>query len=515
SVSSAGYGDVSPTLILLENGAVIETLEAHIPSGEVAHLKFKTKPTTVGPRAYSVEITPFADEAVTSNNIETFAVDVVRDKIRVLQVVGRPSWDERFLRQHLKENPNVDLISFFILRTPSDATGAPEKELALIPFPVERLFTTELKTFDVIVFQNFDFGPYRMEPYLRNIQQAVLDGLGFVMIGGNKSFGSGGYEGTPIETILPLRVANSDYIQQTIAPRLTPTGARHPILALGLWGGAPGELWKRLPSFRGYNKTLGLSPGAIALATHPADRGIDGKPLPLIAAREVQKGRSLAIATDNLWRWRFSSHADSDLAARAYHRFWANALRWLVRDPSHSRVKVRPLHRRIGKNEALVLKIETREQDYSPAPFSSATVQILDGQGTLLQTRTIELGENATGVAKLENLPKGALHIRVNAHLGNRDLGQTETVVVVEEDSQETTALTPNPEILRYLSEKSGGSWQALGDANLADLIIPDATRIEIDRIKNQPLWDNAWALGLAILLFGLDWALRRRMGYV
>ena len=81
--------------------------------------------------------------------------------------------------------------------------------------------------------------------------------------------------------------------------------------------------------------------------------------------------------------------------------------------------------------------------------------------------------------------------------------------------NQPPCALTPNPEILRYLAKKSGGTWQALSDANLADLTIPDATRIEIDKIKNQPLWDNAWALGLAILLFGLDWALRRRMGYV
>ena len=39
-------------------------------------------------------------------------LEIVRDKIRVLHVVGRPSWDERFLRQHLKSDPNVDLIAF-------------------------------------------------------------------------------------------------------------------------------------------------------------------------------------------------------------------------------------------------------------------------------------------------------------------------------------------------------------------------------------------------------------------
>ena len=62
-----------------------------------------------------------------------------------------------------------------------------ENELSLIPFPADKIFDTELHTFDVVIFQNFDFRPYYMARYLKNIREAVEGGLGFVMLGGEQS----------------------------------------------------------------------------------------------------------------------------------------------------------------------------------------------------------------------------------------------------------------------------------------------------------------------------------------
>ena len=80
------------------------------------------------------------NEAVTTNNTRSFVVRVIRDKIRVLQVAGSPSWDVRALRAMLKSNPNVDLISFFILRTQDSISLVPNDEMSLIPFPTRELF---------------------------------------------------------------------------------------------------------------------------------------------------------------------------------------------------------------------------------------------------------------------------------------------------------------------------------------------------------------------------------------
>lgn len=101
----------------------------------------------------------------------TFLIRVIRDKVRVLQVSGQPSWDEKALRQMLKSNPNVDLISFFILRTQDDISMVPNDEMSLIPFPTRELFEEQLPSFDVIVLQNFEYLPYGIGEYLENLPE--------------------------------------------------------------------------------------------------------------------------------------------------------------------------------------------------------------------------------------------------------------------------------------------------------------------------------------------------------
>jgi hypothetical protein len=66
---------------------------------------FEVTPPRVGRYVYEVGGAGQDDEAVTSNNTRGFVVRVIRDKIRVLQVAGQPSWDVRALRADAEEQP--------------------------------------------------------------------------------------------------------------------------------------------------------------------------------------------------------------------------------------------------------------------------------------------------------------------------------------------------------------------------------------------------------------------------
>ncbi|HLG28969.1 MAG TPA: hypothetical protein VI387_02055, partial [Candidatus Brocadiales bacterium] len=136
------------------------------------HVSMSFTPYTTGTFLYTVSVPVQVGEVITDNNIASFQIHVIRDKIRIMHLCGRPSWDERFLREVLKKDPHIDLISFFILRTPSDIVEASSKELSLIPFPAEELFTQVLDSFDVVIFQNFDYRPYDLSlfrfPYYLN-----------------------------------------------------------------------------------------------------------------------------------------------------------------------------------------------------------------------------------------------------------------------------------------------------------------------------------------------------------
>src|SRR5690606_2972107 len=158
----------------------------------------------------------------------------------------------------------------------------------LIPFPTRELFEEELPSFDLIVLQNFDFGPYGIGQYLENIRAYVHGGGGLVILGGHLSFASGRYTGTPIAAALPVELpspaAGPAHLldPQGFRPELTELGAVHPITALRYETADNRALWKSLPKLEGSNVVQGARSGAAVLATHPTLRTPRGAPMPVI-----------------------------------------------------------------------------------------------------------------------------------------------------------------------------------------------------------------------------------------
>ena len=191
-------------------------------------------PQKAGKRIYTLSLPKFSGEFILANNEKEFEINVVRDRIRVLHLNGRPSWDSRYLREVLAHNPKVDLLSFFILRNIGDDVEAPTTELSLIPFPSNLLFDDYLSSFDLIIFQNFKYDPFIDKKYLGNIRKYVQNGGAFLMIGGDLSFQGGGYSRTPIEEILPVHFEdiNRPFVDEAFQPVLSQEYSRHPILRL-------------------------------------------------------------------------------------------------------------------------------------------------------------------------------------------------------------------------------------------------------------------------------------------
>src|SRR6266540_1937998 len=150
-------------------------------------------PKELGTHGFSVSIPTQPGEQITQNNHKDFKVDVQRDKIRVLTLSGSPSWNYRFLRMAMKQDPLIELVSFVFLRTPMDTVDVPESQLSLIPFPIDDIFLEELKNFDVVFFDDFSYRAYFNPVYLERVRDFVRDGGGLAMLGGSRSFDSGGY----------------------------------------------------------------------------------------------------------------------------------------------------------------------------------------------------------------------------------------------------------------------------------------------------------------------------------
>lgn len=511
-LESRGLSVDSVDVTLEHEGRILQTKLARFEGGR-ATASFEFKPRDIGKQVYRVSVPIQAGESVESNNEKSVVLKVIRDRIRVLQVAGRPSWDQRFLRELLKRNPSVDLISFFILRSTTDLQKASQDELALIPFPVHELFTEELDTFDVVIYQNFSYRPYRMDRYLPNIRDYVNGGGGFLMIGGDQSFEDGWYSGTALAEILPVRLGGAPaWDEAEFRPRLTEQGRVHPITRIGEAGEPPDAVFRRLPALSGVNPSLGLMPGAAALLTHPS---LPGNP-PVVATREVQDGRALAVTTDSLWFWRFLA-VGSGSAGREFDRFWSTSLRWLIRDPDLDRVRVRVERSVAMRGDPVGAEIEVLGPDYRPLEGVEVFVELarpnVGGDAVELpEGRSVRTGPAGTALVRWEGVPPGTYVVRAEAVDGVETVGTAREPLIVEAADVELQAPFPRPNVMRALAESSGGRYVDIGD-DLPPIELEDALKVEIDRSRRVPIWDRWPLFALLLLIVGAEWWSRRRAG--
>ncbi|HJX09680.1 MAG TPA: hypothetical protein VJ733_04180, partial [Candidatus Binatia bacterium] len=234
-------------------------------------------PKEIGTHSFSLDIPAQAGEQITRNNQKEFKVDVQRDKIRILTLSGSPAWNYRFLRMAMKQDPLIELVSFVFLRTPTDSVDVPDNQLSLIPFPIDDIFLEELKNFDLVFLDNFSHRAYFNPVYLDRVREFVRDGGGLAMLGGVRSFDSGGYGESALKEVLPVELDGKGGYQSSggIHPVFTASGKAHPITRLLPDPRINEEAWTKMPELNGLNQVRGAR-GEVLLT---ADGAAAGAPL--------------------------------------------------------------------------------------------------------------------------------------------------------------------------------------------------------------------------------------------
>ncbi|MFK7991879.1 MAG: glutamine amidotransferase [Sandaracinaceae bacterium] len=510
-------GRGGPIPVTLRRGDEVEReVIAEVPEDGEVSVEIPFTPQRLGREVYRVSIPAVSDDAVPENNERAFLVRVTRDKLRVLLVAGQPSWDQRFLRAFLKRDPATDLISFFILRNTSDMTMAGPEELALIPFPTDELFNEHLGSFDLVVFQNFEYGPYQMAGYLPRIRDYVMRGGSFAMVGGPISFHSGGYAGTPIAEILPVELPPSGapesetIVTDRFAPRLTPGVERHPLLGLAPDPAQNAAAWAGLARLQGANVVTRVRPDSMVLLEHPTHEMETGGGLPLLVVGQAGRGRVLALTTDTTWRWGITTGGETGDAS-AYERFWDRAVRWLARDPVLEPARLTTDRERYGPGARARIDAVLREASYAPHAERAVRFLLRDGaDAEVAQTtgRTDREGHAEVSLA----LPDAPGAYRVEARFEGEDEPVAEEWLVVEAGGDELADPRAHPDRLAALAEATGGTFaEGVDDAPALDGL--DTTRRRSLGVIERAPFASGWAFAAMLVALLAEWVLRRRWG--
>jgi uncharacterized membrane protein len=496
--------NVPVTVTELRSGvepATLATGEARVEDG-VGRVELEVTLDRAGARVLEVAISPPPGDELPQNDTRLLTFTVARDRVRLLHLAGRPTYDVRALRRWLKSDEAVDVVAFFILREGTkgeDDPHAEERDLALIEFPVNELFTTHLPSFDAVILQDIDAARYKLVQHLPRLARYVESGGGLIMVGGPSSFAGGKYAQTPIDAVLPVeQMSGGDAFDAApFIPDYTEAGRVAPVThALrDLLGDA-------LPTMHGANVLGAARPGSIVLWEHPKRRAGEA-PMPVLALGEAGDGRSIALAVDDTHELAFSEFA-SKVAGRAHGALWDGLLGWLMRDPRYEAARVE-LASDCVAGEPNVLRV-TR------LPGMEGRVEVSLDRLAAAKGEPLRLSAEATTAPTVE-LPTPKLEaggytarVRVGASPPTRHDFACERAGPAWRDSR------PDPERLDRIAEVTGGV--SVDHDGAGALPLPESTEVAAERQVSPAAPPWGWALAACVVL-GVHWVSRRRSGLV
>jgi uncharacterized membrane protein len=473
-------------------------------------------PKELGTHAFSVSIPAQPGEQIVPNNHKEFKVEVQRDKIRILTLSGSPAWNYRFLRMAMKQDPLIELVSFVFLRTPSDTVDVPESQLSLIPFPIDDIFLEELKNFDVIFLDDFSHRSYFNPVYLDRVKEFVRDGGGLAMLGGPRAFDSGGYADSALREVLPIELDGKGAFDTrgAIQATLTPTGKAHPITRLLPDPKANEDAWRKMPPLTGLNQVHGVR-GELLLTAGGPDSTSGA---PLLAVGRFGKGRTLALMTDDAWRWNFIAVGNKE-TPQNHLKLVRQAVRWLAQEPSFEQVRLQPIAAS-QPGEKVAIKLRVLKDDFTPTREASIQLRVFspDGEPALVSaTPDNEEGEYSGNFTPTR---EGTYRVEGEASLGGKVLGKDKTSFTAAFSYGEADDGLPRLDLLKQIAETSKGEYISIADWNDKALeriaarleTIAPAEIVEQRQVK---LWNNLWPFAIMLALLSAEWWMRRKWGLI
>jgi hypothetical protein len=360
------------------------------------------------------------------------------------------------------------------------------------------------------------------------------------MIGGQESFGDGGWEGTPIEPLLPVRIDVKGQLegapgnQRELKFVPTESGLRHFALRLDSDPKQNADWWSRLATLNGGNKVNRKLGASVVLAE-------SGEGDILLAAGQTGAGRTAALAVDTTWRWsrpgppRDPKNKDKvgvlSEGREAHVRFWRQLILWLAKQEEAGKaLRIELANRRIITGKEQVVTVQAREvtpggtKDASK-PLRGATfnVKVIKPDKTELM---LPVQPDGTPEAKSQGTfwktdEPGEYEVQVTAsHLG-ADLGMARARFMTYRDDSELLNRTANHTLLEQIAHETGGTARLHGGlVEVLEKLAPESAT-EVTRSLKLPDWQepNLLLQGILFLLFVIlvsgEWLLRRLWGLV
>jgi uncharacterized membrane protein len=513
-------------------GDALATLPVTLVDGEGAHELVIETDRAKGP--LTVEVSPLPHEVVAANNFVPFQITSREEKLRVIYMEGTPLPEYRYLQDALQEDPNIRCLSMAV-----DNQYGARQRLYRVDEPNRGFPTTreELLSYDVVICSDIALPAFTPQQLEWTVELVNKRGGGFAMIGGNTSFGSGRWDQTIWDGLIPVDMSGrggpgrSDFYYGSFRVIIPPGAIDHPIWRIVDDKAKNREVLARMPVLFGTNLIDRLKPAATALGL--SDRALPGSGVVTVfSCQTFGRGRTFAMSSDTTRDWgadfeRIWGEGDN----RYFRKFWRNVVRWLAENVDSGNRRLRVETDKVLYRPGQAIQVTARAFDEKLV--ATDRYRVVARLRSPTENETLPFDASATNlVPQLKNPayrgkltipqareiiedPGSTMHklvLDVATFEGDHMTAKASLDLQVIDDPAEFRDPRPDPAQLAKLAEATAGRV-IHNPGELATLLAhhPDASvRLVVTR---WPMWDTPLLWMLLLCLLAGEWILRRLKG--
>lgn len=497
-------------LVAESDGRVIAEQRIALPAdGVQLAVRLPVEMDGAGMRRLRLRIVPHERELTTGNNARDLLVDVREGRDRMLYVEGEPRFEFKFTRRAVADDEHLQLVGLqrtaenkFLRLDVSDSLEL----VGGFPTTAEELFGYRVVVLGSIEASHFTAAQLRLlADYVGERGGALL------FLGGRRSFGEGGYAGTPLADVMPVtfddlrRAGEPEVVEIRVTP--TPAGLAHAVTQVAPTPDSSSARWRTLPPLTSVNRITGVKPGATVLLAG----GTGGDAVPVLAWQRYGRGVAAALVVQDSWLWQMD--ASVAVEDQTHERFWRQLLRWLDSGVEERGSVVASSERVQAGDGPVTLRATVRDRAHHEVENAAARAVVRAPSGTEAVVPLAPLGRGEYGGA-FSPVEDGAHEIRLEADTDDGAVGARGMLVRASDGSDELFGASRREPLLRRMALESSGRYYRLADADALarEIMYTESGNTVMER---KELWDMPAVLLLLVGLLSAEWWYRRMRGAV
>jgi uncharacterized membrane protein len=510
-VTQTGYAGKTVSVDVEDEGRIVGSQQVTFPSdGSPATARVRATATEAGPRTFKFKVSPQPDEVVAQNNVRDALIDVRDDREKILYFEGEPRFEMKFLRRAVADDKNLSVIA--LQRTADNKflrIGVVGPDALLGGFPTSR---EELFAYRGLILGSVEAGAFTGDQLQMIADFVDRRGGGLMMLGGARSFGEGGYGGTPVADALPLTIDPKtrasdpgELARLKVAP--TRAGESHASTQIAQSEAASLARWRDLPQVTSVNAALQPKAGATVLLNGTDERG---RTQPVLTWQQYGRGKAVALTLQDTWQWQM--HASITLEDQTHENYWRQMLRWLV-EGVPGPVDVHAMPDRVEPGEAVTIEAAIVDPTFVEVNDATVLAHVVSPNGSAMDIPMQWTGErDGQYRGTFVSSQAGSYEVSVDATRNAKGLGSGKIYVRAGASDAEYFDPTMHEGPLRRIAEETGGRFYTpetvAGMAEDVRYAGRGVTSVEERELWNMPI--------ILIALIGLvcaEWGYRRAVG--